>query len=330
MRADRLLSFLMLLQSRGTLTARHLARELEVSERTIYRDIEALSMSGVPIYAERGPGGGCSLLESYRTTLTGLNNNEMRALFMLNVPAPLTQLGVSSDLKGALLKLSAGLSAASRKEEERTRQRIFLDARWWFQADEALAFLATLQQAVWRDLRLRLRYRSEFETVVEQVVDPYGLVAKANVWYLVYSWEETRQALRASRIINATILEESFQRPVDFDLETFWQQWCANFEESRPVYRVTARISPDLIPFLGRYFGDQARAILAEASQPDEKGWLTIGLSFERFENARERLLGLGRAIEVLEPEALRKSIIDFAGQISSFYRESSLVLKSS
>src|SRR5512136_703550 len=136
MRADRLLSLLMLLQARGRMTAQELAAELEVSERTIYRDINALSASGVPVYAESGPGGGCALLDSYRTNLTGLDQDEVRALFMLSIPAPLDQLGVSQELRTALLKLSAALPDTRRGDEERTRQRIHLDSTWWFQPEE--------------------------------------------------------------------------------------------------------------------------------------------------------------------------------------------------
>ena len=143
MRADRLLSLLMLLQARGRMTAQELAAELEVSERTIYRDINALSASGVPVYAESGPGGGCALLDSYRTNLTGLTADEARALFMLNIPAALDQLGVTQELKAALLKLSAALPEARRRDEERIRQRIHLDSTWWFQAEEPLPHLQT-------------------------------------------------------------------------------------------------------------------------------------------------------------------------------------------
>src|SRR5512147_2861952 len=153
MRADRLLSLLMLLQARGRMTAQELARELEVSERTIYRDINALSASGVPVYAESGPGGGCALLDSYRTNLTGLTADEARALFMLSIPAPLDQLGVGQELRAALLKLSAALPSSRRPDEERARQRIHIDSLAWFQGEDPVPHLHTLQQAVWQDRR---------------------------------------------------------------------------------------------------------------------------------------------------------------------------------
>jgi predicted DNA-binding transcriptional regulator YafY len=141
MRADRLISLLMFLQTRGRMTAQELAKELEVSERTVYRDIKALSTAGVPIYTMRGPGGGCALLDSYRTDLTGLTDDEVRALFMLSIPAPLAELGVSQELEAALLKLSAALPAARRYEENRVRQRILLDSIPWFHPHEPVPHL---------------------------------------------------------------------------------------------------------------------------------------------------------------------------------------------
>jgi predicted DNA-binding transcriptional regulator YafY len=323
MRADRLLSLLMLLQTRGRLTAQELANELEVSERTIYRDLQALSTAGVPVYAERGPGGGCALLESYRTNLTGLTPQEARALFMLNIPAPLDQLGVTQELKAALLKLSAALPASRRGEEERSRQRIHLDSSWWFQADEAVPCLPAIQQALWQDRKLRLTYRADFGTQVQQVVAPYGLVAKASVWYLVYTHPSGDvRALQVSRVAEAVILDETFARPPGFDLAGFWKDWCAAFEDGRIRYLVTARMAPKLVPQLPYYFGDSIRDLLAQAPPADSEGWIVLTLPFESEAAARARILGFGRAAEVLEPVALRKSVIDFAQQITAFYQD--------
>ena len=162
MRADRLLSILMLLQARGRLTAGELARELEVSERTIYRDVDALSASGVPIYGDRGPDGGYALLDSYRTSLTGLTEREVRALFMLSIPAPLADLGVDGELRTALHKLAAALPDARRGDEERVRRRIHLDAVWWSREHEPVPYLAAIHEAVWQDRRLSIRYRQAF------------------------------------------------------------------------------------------------------------------------------------------------------------------------
>lgn len=321
MRADRLLSLLMLIQARGQMTAQELAEELEVSERTIYRDITALSTSGVPIYASRGPGGGVRLIEEYRTTLTGLTPDETRALFMMSIPAPLMQLGMGEKFKGALLKLSAALPDSRRADEARTRQRIHLDSSWWFQAEQDVPYLQTIQQALFQDRRLRIRVRWEFfNTEFDQEADPYGLVAKANIWYLVYSRGGSPQVTRVSQIVGAELSSESFERPDDFDLETFWNAWCREYESQLP-FQARVRVAPQALPVLMEYIGDRARAELSESHIPDADGWVTMDLPFESFISARSRLLGLGSAVEVLEPETLRMSLIDFAEQIVGFYK---------
>ena len=323
MRADRLLSMLMLLQTRGQMTGQALADELEVSVRTIYRDIDALSMAGVPVYAERGPGGGCALLDNYRTTLTGLTETEVRALFMLSIPAPLTDLGFGDELKGALRKLIAALPDRLSADEAAIRQRIHLDFAQWASDSERVPHLPTLQQAVWADRCVRLTYRRPFPLAdeVDWSLDPYGLVAKAGAWYIVAARQGHINAYRVSRIMHAQITGEHFNRPADFDLVAFWKKWCETHEHNRPTYPVTLRIAPDLIPQLPMHFGDQVHDQLAQADPPDAAGWVTLTLTFEYLEVARHHILGLGRAVEVLAPEALRLSVIDFAQQIVDFYR---------
>jgi len=322
MRADRLLSLLMLLQARGRMTARELAMELEVSERTIYRDIEALSIAGVPVYGESGPEGGYALLDSYRTNLTGLTEGEVRALFMLSIPAPLAELGVSQELKAALLKLSAALPKARRRDEEWMRQRFHLDDTWWQHSEEPVPYLKTLQQAVWEDRKLYLRYRPPFAVEIERLVNPYGLVAKAGVWYLVYARNERVRAQRVSELIEVRITSKSFERPENFNLGAFWRTWCAEHEAFLSDYIATVRVAPNFIPELPRYFGNHIRARIAQAGPPDTEGWIKLDLSFESFEHARQRMLGFGRGVEVLEPRALRRSVLDHAEQIVALYTE--------
>lgn len=320
MRADRLLSLLMLLQTRGQMSARELAEELEVSERTIYRDITALSASGVPVYASRGPGGGVRLIEEYRTTLTGLTADETRALFTMSIPAPLVQLGMDETFKGALLKLSASLPDTRRADEARTRQRVLLDSSWWFQSGQDVPYLQTIQQALFQDRRLRIKVRWDFfHTEFEQDAEPYGLVAKANIWYLVYGRGGTPHVTRVSQIVEAQILPENFTRPPGFQLEAFWEMWCRDYE-SQPPFCARVRVSPEALPMLSEYVGDRARRYLSSSYVSDADGWVTLELPFESLIAARSRLLGLGRAVQVLEPEALRKSLIDFAEQIVRFY----------
>lgn len=319
MRADRLLSLLMMLQARGRMTARDLAAELEVSERTIYRDVEALSMAGVPIYAERGPGGGCALLDGYRTTLTGLTEEEARALFLLAIPAALADLGMSEGLQQALLKLTASLPDTFRRSEARVRQCIHLDWSEWFRASQPVPHLPALQQAVWEDREVLLTIRLHFGVHATWQIAPYGLVSKAGGWYLVYGRGDSVRAVSLADVVDVTPLPDPFERPADFDLPTFWSAWCAAYEHNRPEYPVTVRVAPDLVPLLPLHFGGTIRQAIAGAP-PDAAGWIMLALPFATFEEARTRLLGFGRAVEVLEPPALRRSLIDHAQQIVAFY----------
>jgi predicted DNA-binding transcriptional regulator YafY len=321
MRADRLISMLMLLQTRGRLTARQLSLELEVSERTIYRDVIALNAAGIPVYTEGGPGGGISLVESYQTDLTGLRPEEAQALSMLNIPEPLVRLGVGKELKAALLKLSAAVPASVRQQQVQARQRIHLDAAWWSQPEEPAPCLQTIQQAVWQDRLLQVSYRGDFNAISEHIVAPYGLVAKASVWYMVYSLNGRIRAWRVSRILSADMLPQGFERPADFDLAAFWQKWCAEFEQTRPQYWVLALVSPALAERLPRLLRENRQDVInLPASAGQREGWLTMSLTFENFETARTRILGFGGAIEVLEPLALRSSVADYAQQILAAY----------
>ncbi len=325
MRADRLLALLMLLQARGRLTAGKLARELEVSERTIYRDIDALSTAGVPVYGEPGPEGGYALLDSYRTNLTGLTEGEVRALFMLSIPQPLADLGVGRELGAALRKLSAALPATRRSDEQRVRQRFHLDATGWDQVEESAPHLSTVHQAVGQDRKLHLAYRiGPLALRVEQIVDPYGLVAKAGIWHLVYGIGGAVRVLRVAALLDAHLSPESCERPADFDLARFWREWCTARDVSHTRYLVTVRVAPDFVSELPAYFGDAVRNQIAQAreTQAGAEGWLTLQLPFESLEAARARILGFGRGVEVLGPYALRRSILDYAEQIVKLYRD--------
>jgi len=320
MRADRLLSILLLLQARGKMTARELAQEMEVSERTIYRDMDALCIAGVPVYSEAGPDGGYALVDRYRTNLTGLTEKEVRALFMLSIPAPLADLGVREELRTALRKLSAALPDARRGAEERARQCIHLDSTWWRQGEERVPHLQTVQRAVWENRQLHIVYRPPFAIEIERLVAPYGLVAKAGVWYLVYARNEMIRVQRVSNLLDVRMAEETFARPADFDLAAFWAAWCAAYEALLTDFTVTVRVAPNFVPELPRQFGNSIRAKIAQAGPPDAAGWIRLELSFESFGAARERILGFGRGVEVLEPEALRCSVLDYAQQIVALY----------
>lgn len=322
MRADRLLALLMLLQTRGRMTAAALADELEVSERTIYRDIDALSAAGVPVYAERGPGGGVSLMDHYRTQLTGMTDHELRALFMLSIPSPLADLGLRDDLRGALLKLAAAMPERERDAARWMQQRIHVDAAGWHSGDEAVPHLHTLFQAVQEDRYVDVTYRMVFSTNIAQRIAPYGLVAKAGVWYVVFRRPQAVRVLRVSDVLSATPTGEHFTRPEGFDLPAFWDWWCVRNEQNRGVYEVQLRVAPALVDVLRWQFSHQIDRILADAEPPDSDGWRVMTLPFESFDAARERVLGYGRAAEVLAPAALRLSVLDFARQIVTLYED--------
>jgi predicted DNA-binding transcriptional regulator YafY len=320
MRADRLLSILLLLQARGQTTARELAKQLEVSERTIYRDISALSIAGVPVYGESGPDGGYALIDNYRTNLTGLTEGEVRALFMLSIPAPLADLGVSQDFRAALLKLSAGLPDTRRRDEERVRQCYHLDSVWWRQGEERVPHLQAIHQAVWQSRKLSIVYRPPFAIEIERLVAPYGLVAKSGVWYLVCARNDTICVHRASDLLDVHISEEFFERPTSFDLASFWQEWCIEYETFLSDFTATVRVAPGFVSELPRYFGNYIHTKIAQAGPPDAEGWIRLELSFESFEAARDRILGFGRGVEVQEPRALQRSVLDYAEQIVALY----------
>lgn len=320
MRADRLLSILLLLQARGKMTARELASELEVSERTIYRDINALCIAGVPVCSEPGPEGGYSLIDRYRTNLTGLTEGELRALFMLGTPAPLADLGMSREIQAALRKLSAALPDSRRGDEEKVRRRFHLDSTWWHHGAEQVPYLQAVHQAVWQNRRLHVRYRPHFTIELERLLDPYGLVAKAGIWYLVCARNEAIHVHRVSDLSHVRLAEESFERPADFDLVAYWEAWCAEYESYQSMFVATVRIAPDFISELPRHFGSRIHRAIAQAGPPDEDGWISLELSFRSFAAARERILGFGRGVEVLEPPALRRSVLDYAEQIVSRY----------
>ena len=324
MRADRLISMLMILQTRSKVTARELAAELEVSERTVYRDVTALSISGVPVYAERGPGGGIRLVETYRSNLTGLTREEVRALYMIGIPQPLAQLGFGSELRGAMLKLAASLPSSLKSDEALARQRIYLDPEPWGRDRKPvlMPYLQTIQQAVWQGRILHVRYELFAGPQIDSldvVLYPYGLVAKGGEWYLVARQQDHIAVLPVDRVIAAQIQGESFSTPSDFNLESFWKQWCRGQSGYQHAFVVRMRIHPELTTNLPTQIRQAMRAMDAEN---DEQGRVTYEIRFGSLEEARARLLRLGGAVEVVEPIALRYSLKDYAEQIIAVYSD--------
>ena len=326
MRADRLLSILMLLQTRGRMVARDLAVQLEVSERTIYRDIDALSAAGVPVVVERGRLGGCSLLDGYQTDLTGLTDAEVRTLFAARAGSHLADLGLDAAGDTALLKLLAALPPAFRPAAERALERVHLDAEIWFHAAEPVPYLALVHEAVWQDRRLQLTYRHSDGTTSDAIVEPLGLVAKARVWYLVARNEqEAMRVFRVSRLQEAMMLDERFERPAEFDLRAFWTAWRTAFERSIPRYLITIRVAPEAMPRLQTLLGEEVHIHLERAAPEDGAGWRSVPVAFERFEDARRALLGCGPIVEVIEPRDLRESVLLAAKAVIALYTDDTL-----
>ena len=297
MRADRLLSILLQLQFHGRLTSAALAKRLEVSERTIHRDMSSLSTAGVPIVAERGAHGGWSLMEGYRANLTGLSDAEVQALFVTR-PEKLL-----ADLHLVLPKLNPQLA----------RQRIYIDISGWNRSNEQVPYLPALQDALWRDRKVCILY-GDAECPSQRVLDPLGLVAKGSIWYLVARIDGDFRSYRVSRIREATILDEAFVRPENFDLAEFWDSSSVRFKERLPRFEVVIRASQPVVDWLRR---------MIRFGGIDEVSADRVRMHFDAEEVAKTVLLGVGDQIEVLEPDSLRQSIFVAARNIVNRNRSS-------
>lgn len=315
MRADRLLSILMLLQARGLMTAYELSQNLEVTERTIYRDVTALSTAGIPVFTVKGPGGGIALVEEYRSNLTGLRPDEVQALFLLSIPPALEQLGVGETLRNAFLKLSLSLPELQQKKQKLSPQRILLDAENWNRTIEAVPWLRVCQEAIQKQHKMEIIYRSEFDTDLEMMVIPLGLISKVDRWYLVISRSERLRTLQVSRIRFARLRNETFQFPENFDLAAYWKEWCAEHESSLHRYKILVRVTSNLAQILADH-----RPSTMMTPPMKKNSWQELMLEYESFEEARHMVMSYGGAIEVLKPLALRRSVQDFAQQTLSLY----------
>jgi predicted DNA-binding transcriptional regulator YafY len=321
MRSDRLLSILLLLQSHGRMTAGDLARRLEVSERTIQRDLDALSAAGVPVYAERGRHGGSALLPGYRTDMSGLTGAEARALFVFAGRGTLSELGLERDLQAALRKLMAALPEPQRPDALRAQERVVVDPRGWRRPAEDTTHLLRVQEAVWSDRRLRLRYRAaDRGSAREQVVDPWGVVVKAGVWYLIAAVAGEPRVYRVSRIEDAGILEEAAERPAGLDLDALWRQLRQRVEERGPGVEVRARVRSERVEMLLRVCAAQLVGPAEREPEPDASGWTLLRLNFVAEGAALGALLGFGAVVEILSPESLRRSFADTARDVLALY----------
>ncbi|WP_043625585.1 helix-turn-helix transcriptional regulator [Nonomuraea candida] len=322
MRASRLLSLLLLLQTRGRMTAPELAAELEVSVRTVYRDVEALSAAGVPVYADRGPAGGYQLLDGYRTRLNGLTAEEASGLFLAGLPGPAAELGLAEVAAAAELKLLAALPPEPRSHASRMRERFLLDVPGWYRSGDDVPHLSEVAEAVWDRRPLHMTYRRWGQQEVDRVIHPYGLVLKGGSWYLVAAPPGgSPRTYRVARILTLETLPGSFSPPDGFDLGAFWRQYAREFRERMYTAEVVIRLAPGRGDLLAYTMGsDVVGAALAAAGEPDPEGWLTLTLPVESLTHARWLLLRMGADVEVLEPAELRTMMAEAVAELAKLY----------
>ncbi|MFF7241916.1 WYL domain-containing protein [Streptomyces collinus] len=322
MRAARLIKMVLLLQSRPSMTAAELARELEVSERTVTRDAQALSEAGVPVYADRGRAGGYRLVGGYRTRLTGLARSEAEALFLSGVPGALREMGLEDAASAARLKVVAALLPSLRDAPDSAARRFHLDAPAWFREPGTPGLLPVIAEAVWADRRIAAAYRRG-ETTVERELEPYGLVLKAGVWYLCARLPGggAFRTYRLDRFDAVEVREERFARDADFDLPAHWAAQAERFARSILRAEVVVRLSPAGARGLPRVADPlSAREALAGAGEPDRDGWVTLTLPVESEEVAHDQLTALGPEAEVLAPRGLRERFARDAARLAALY----------
>ncbi|RXS78917.1 WYL domain-containing transcriptional regulator [Streptomyces sp. TM32] len=344
MRAARLIKMVLLLQARPSMTAAELARELEVSERTVARDVLSLSEAGVPVYADRGRAGGYRLIGGYRTRLTGLGRSEAEALFLSGVPTALREMGLADAASAARLKVSAALRPELRDAASGAAQRFHLDAPAWYQEPETPGLLPAIADAVWDDRRITARYLRK-DTEVARELEPYGLVLKAGVWYLAARVEGEYRVYRVDRFTAVTAYEGvgttgpaeataaaeatgasdgRFRRDESFDLPAFWAERAAQFARSilreEVVLRLSARGVHQLPYVTERAAAREAIARAQAAGGPDEQGRLTVTLAVESAEVAYAQLLSLGPEGEILAPVELRARMAAAARRMAAVY----------
>jgi predicted DNA-binding transcriptional regulator YafY len=322
MRASRLLSLLLLLQTRGRMTAEQLARELEVSVRTIYRDVDALSAAGVPVYGDAGHDGGYQLLGGYRTRLTGLTGPEAETLFLSGLPGPAAELGLGNVLAAATLKLRAALPASLRESADRLSERFYLDAPGWYRTSADTEFLPMVASAVWERQVIRVRYRRWKEpTEVERTIEPHGLVLKAGTWYVAARCDGSFRTYRVDQITDAQASGESFAPAPDFELETYWHGYLAGFHERLHTGHALIAISPGGAQRMRGLLPAAVVTAVLETGTVRPDGWIQATVPIESPSQALADFLRLGPDLEVLGPADLRERLIGTCRAMVALYR---------
>ncbi|CAB3761687.1 helix-turn-helix transcriptional regulator [Paraburkholderia humisilvae] len=322
MRPSRLVSMLLLLQVKGRVTAQSLAEEFDVSVRTVYRDIDQLSSAGVPVYADRGPGGGFALLDGYRARLTGITKAEAETLSIAGLGGAATDLGLSEQLRAAQLKLVTALPDAA-PDASRIGSRLHIDPVGWYRRPAQVPHLTLLAGAVWNQKRIAMQYQSraspnpgDGETERERVREPLGLVLKAGDWYLVARARTQLRIYKVANITHLNVLDETFERPAGFDLRTEWAGSVAAFEKSLLKHVARLRLTQEGMLRLARL--GAAAVEQAQSMPPDDAGWQEVTLPVEQLDYAAEQLLGFADHVEVLDPPELRVRLRRLAHRIAT------------
>ncbi|QWF84561.1 helix-turn-helix transcriptional regulator [Amycolatopsis sp. CA-230715] len=322
MRASRLLSLLLILQTRGRMTARELADELEVSVRTIYRDVESLHAAGVPLYGDAGHAGGYQLLDGYRTKLTGLTTDEAEALFLTGLPGAAAELGLGSVVAAARLKLTAALPRALRERAGRIQDCFHLDAPGWYSDGEHAPHLTAAASAAWDRRRVRVRYcRWQAPQEVTRVLDPYGMVLKGGRWYLVAACEASIRTYRVSQIRDLEVLDEPFEPPEGFDLARYWGAYLADFDRRRHTGKAEVLLSPTIVRTLPDLLDSAVVRAVDHTGTMTGTGWLHAVVPIESEARAVSDFLRLGAEIEVLGPASLRELMRETVASLARAYR---------
>ncbi len=305
MRADRLIQIIMLLQTRGKIKAQSLAEELEVSRRTILRDIDALSIAGIPVYTDSGHGGGISLHETYRSRLTGLKELELLTLLIADNTRILGELGLSQDATRSFLKLLAGLPSSQRTTIQRVRQRILIDPDWWFHEATPPDFWDSLYQAVFDNQMISIQYLNYQGEHNERILEPYSLVSKSSNWYLVARRDEEFRVYRVSRIQSLKVLDQYFEYELDFDLSSFWKKHSLNFAQTQENYTFVLKVHQKQLTFIKTLLPGRTHVI------NEEEDWITLQINVISQRFARMLIFELGMDAEIIEPDELKHDMLN-------------------
>lgn len=319
MRADRLIQIMILLQNHGKMTTKELSSTLEVSDRTILRDMDALSLSGIPVIAERGKMGGWRMMDHFRSQLSGLKLEELKSFFILPSEQILEDIGIQTSGLNTRQKLLASLPKTSQYDAEQYLSKIYVDTGAWRSAQYSNKVFSTVQLALWQDKKLKMSYQKANGEVSERIVSPLGLVCKGSTWYLVAMNAEDFRSFRISRITKAVMLLESFHRPADFNLSQFWKQSKLEFAKSLPIIEGKLLMHKDVIrriTFTNKY------VTVIDTQSTDDHQMQLVTIHFNSEQEIVEFVLGFGNKIKLLQPEHLIKIILQQAKQVIGVYEQ--------